>query len=99
MAFGDDDLAVFAADFGVPVQFNGVTVNGIFDRPYKTALADEGFGGINTGRPMIRLPYNAFPVMPGPGDTLQIDATTYTVADEESDSDGAFVWLPLKAVS
>ncbi len=99
MAFGDSDLGVFTADFGVAVVFDGRTVLGIFDRPLKTALADAGFGGINTGRPVVRLPYNAFPAMPAPGESLTVDGVAYTVADEESDTDGAFVWLPLKATS
>lgn len=99
MVFGDSDLGVFTGDFGVAVTFNGVTANGILDQPVKTALADQGFGGINTSRPTIRLPYTAFSPMPQPGDSITVDSVLFTIADEDSDSDGAFVSYPLKATS
>lgn len=97
--FGDSDLGVFTADFGVVVQFAGSQANGIFDKPIKTGLADEGFGGINTTRPTLRLAYNAFAPMPEQGNTITVDGTDYTIADEDADTDGAFVWYPLKATS
>lgn len=97
--FGDSDLGVFTADFGVVVQFQGSSANGIFDQPQKTALADEGFGGISTTRPTIRLAHNAFTPMPEPNETIFVDGTEYAIADEEAESDGAFVWYPLKVTS
>jgi hypothetical protein len=97
--FGDSDLGVFTADFGIAVQFNGSMVKGILDKPQKTALQDEGFGGISTNRTTIRLPYNAFSPMPEPGEVIYVDGTEYAIADEEADTDGAFVWYPLKVTS
>jgi hypothetical protein len=99
MAFGDSDLGVFTDDFGVTVRFNGSTATGIFDKPIKTALADQGFGGFSSNRPTIKLAYNAFDTMPSPGDPITVDDVDYTIADEEADTDGAFVTYPLKATS
>ena len=96
MAFGDSDLDIFTADFGIPVTFNGVTANGILDQPVKTGLADSGFGGISSPRPMLRVPYNAFSPMPAQGDAITVDGLQYVIADEDSDTDGSFVWYPLK---
>lgn len=99
MAFGDDDLGVFTADFGVAVQFNGSNAIGIFDKPIKTGLADQGFGGITSDRPTIKLPYNAFNPMPQPRDPITVDYVAYSIADEDAASDGAFITYPLKAAS
>lgn len=99
MAFGDSDLALFAADFGVAVTFNSATVMGIFDRPQKLSLADEGYGGINTTAPVVRIPFNAFASMPKTTDSITVDGTTYTVDNIDSDADGGFVWLTLMAVA
>jgi hypothetical protein len=97
--YGDADLAVFTADFGIAVTFQGSTAKGILNQPQKTALADQGFGGISTTRPTIRLPYNAFTPMPEPGETINVDGVDYAIADEDAESDGAFVWFPLKVAS
>lgn len=99
MAFGDADLAIFAADFGVAVVFGGATARGIFDRPQSLSLADEGYGGINTTAPVVRIPKNAFAVMPKTTDAIMVDGTGYTVDSIESDSDGGFVYLTLMAVA
>jgi hypothetical protein len=99
MAFGDSDLATFTADFGVAVVFNGATVMGIFDKPQKLSLADDGYGGINTTAPVVRIPRNAFATMPKTTATITVDGTNYTVDSIDSDSDGGFVWLTLMAVA
>jgi len=98
MAFGDADLTVFTADFGVPVEFGGGTVSALFDQPTETKLADAGFGGFEVTVPAIRIPYNAFSPMPAEGDTLTVDGTDYTVAEKFADCDGSFVRYTLKAV-
>jgi hypothetical protein len=97
--FGDADLPTFFGDFGVPVTFQGVTVKGNFDRPEQIKLADQGFGGVETGFPAVRLPYNAFRPMPCTGDAVNVDGTDYTVAEITAESDGAIVCLDLKAVN
>lgn len=97
--FGDADLPVFFADFGVPVIFAGVTVLGNFNRPVQIKLADQGFGGVETAFPSVELAYNAFSPMPGPGDEVNVDGTDYTVSEPTAISDGAIVCYELKAVS
>lgn len=99
MPIGDSDLEVFVQDFGVPVVFGGVTKTGIFNKPTKSALADEGFGGIAMSRPSVRLPFNAFTPMPEPRNAITVNGSNYTIADEEAETDGAFVCYPLKAAS
>jgi hypothetical protein len=99
MAFGDSDLAVFTADFGVTVEFGGSSANGIFDQPTDTKLADMGFGGLEVTAPAVRLPYTAFTPMPTEGDTVTVNGTDYVVAEKHADVDGAFIRYCLKATS
>lgn len=96
MAFGDADLGVFFADMGVAVTFGGSTVQGLFDKPTQIKLSDQGFGGVETGFPAVRLPYNAFSPMPINGQSITVDGTVYTVAEVTAESDGKIVCLELK---
>lgn len=96
--FGDADLPTFFADFGVPVIFNGKTAMGNFDRPEQVKLADQGFGGVETAFPAVRLPYNAFAVMPVTGNTVTFDGCDYTVAERTTEADGGVICLELKKV-
>lgn len=97
--FGDADLPTFFADFGVPVIFGGVTRLGNFDRPVEIKEADQGFGGVETAFPSIRLPYNAFSPMPDSGDVLQVNGAWYSISEPTAESDGAVVCFGLKAAS
>jgi len=97
--FGDADLPVFFADFGVPVIFADKTVLGNRDRPVQIKLADQGFGGIETAFPSVEIAYNAFSPMPDEGDAVNVDGTAYAVAESTTQGDGAVVCLTLKAVS
>jgi hypothetical protein len=97
--FGDSDLPVFFADFGVPVIFGTNTVLGNFNRPVQTKLADQGFGGVDTAFPSVELAYNAFSPMPVSGDALNVNGTAYTVSEPTAVSDGAIVCYDLKKVS
>lgn len=98
--FGDADLPVFFADFGVPVFFGSQgPVQGNFDQPVQIKLADEGFGGTETTMPEVRLPYNAFSPMPTEGDVITVNGTQYSVSEKTAESDGAVVCHTLKAVS
>ena len=99
MAFGDADLGVFTADFGVTVEFGGSTAQALFDQPTGTKLADQQFGGFEVTVPAIRLPYTAFSPMPTEGNTVTVDGTDYTVSEKEADCDGSFVRYALKAVA
>jgi hypothetical protein len=97
--FGDSDLGVFVGE-GEVVQFGAQpSAKGIFNKPIATKLADAGFGGFSVNVPTIELPYNAFSPMPEQGQTIIVAGTSYTIADEAADIDGAFVRFPLKAVS
>lgn len=97
--FGDADLPVFFADFGVPVIFGSTTVLGIFNRPVQIKLADQGFGGVETSFPSVELPYNAFNPMPDSGDAVNVDGTDYTVSAPTAVSDGGVICYDLKAVT
>jgi hypothetical protein len=98
--FGDADLPVFFADFGVPVIFGTQPAQkGNFDRPVQIKLADQGFGGVETAFPSVELPYNAFSPMPDSGDVLNVNGTNYTVSEPTAQSDGGVVCYELKAVS
>ena len=99
MAFGDSDLTVFTADFGVSVQFQGSIANGILDEPQKTLLGDSGFGGVDTTIPAVLLPFNAFTPMPEQDEALVVDGTDYTVGSIMAQGDGRFMRIELKAAS
>ena len=97
--FGDADLPTFFADFGVAVIFQGVTRLGNFDRPVDVKLAEMGFGGAIVATPAVRMPYNAFAVMPKSGDAVNVDGTDYTVSEPQAEADGAVVCYELKKVT
>jgi hypothetical protein len=97
--FGDVDLPVFFADFGVLVTFGSNTVKGIFNRPVQIKLADQGFGGVETSFPSVELPYNAFDPMPDSRDAINVNGTDYTVSAPTAVSDGAVICYDLKAVA
>jgi hypothetical protein len=94
--FRPNDLTAFFGAFGVTVQVGTATAKGIFDKPSQTRLADHGFGGIDADLPSLRLPSNAFALMPSVMDTLIVDGRTYTVADRHTDGDGAIFTYSLK---
>lgn len=97
--FGDADLPAFFADMGVPVLFGSQPAQkGLFDQPAQIKLADEGFGGVETGMPEVRLPYNAFSPMPTEKDVITVNGTQYTVSEVTAEGDGAVACLYLKAV-
>jgi hypothetical protein len=94
--YGDADLPTFFADFGVPVNFQGVASKGNFDRPVDVKLSEQGFGGAIIATPAVRLPYNAFRPMPKSRDLVTVDGTDYTVSEPTSEADGAVVCYELK---
>ena len=98
--FGDADLPVFFADFGVPCFFNGQSAQGIFDRPLEDKVAEQGWGGITTALPKVRIPYNGFsPAMPRSNDTIVVNGTDYTIVDRTTEEDGAVIGYSLKVLS
>jgi hypothetical protein len=97
--FGDADLPVFFADFGVPVIFNGRQAMGNLDNPMAVKLADQGYGGVVTELPSIRLPHNAFRPMPRPNDRILVDGQDYSVTEPAAQEDGAVVMYELKRTS
>ncbi|HEY1502581.1 MAG TPA: hypothetical protein VGF88_23605 [Acidobacteriaceae bacterium] len=99
MAFGDADLGVFTADFGVTVEFGGTSALANLDQPQKMFLGDHGYAGVDVAVPAIRLPFNAFSPMPEEEDTLTVDGADYVVGCVEAEGDGGFVRIDLKAAS
>ncbi len=106
---GSRNLRAFCRPpMGVPVTFAGVStysdgdaVCGLFDRPGSVSLAEHGTAGIVGDSPELRLPFNAFEVMPGDGDILTVTdegvATDYTVSAPDSEDDGGFFVYKLYA--
>jgi hypothetical protein len=97
MAFGDSDLGIFFADMGVPVTFGANTANGIFD-----ALGEDiVFGNANVSgvKYSVRLPFNAFTVMPKVDDTLLIGGATYKIRNQNPIRDGKVFEYLLKVGS
>jgi len=99
MLLGAADIAVFFADFAVPVVFGGVTAQGILDAPIQTGLADQTFGGLEIAKPEVRLPFNAFSPMPVQRQAITVNGVSYTVSDPTAESDGLVVCYRLKAAS
>ena len=103
MTFGASDLRAFCRPMGVPVSFGGVStypddgspIQGLFDRPIGSKLAEDGIGGVESAVPELRLPYNAFSPMPQSGDTVTVDGTTYTVDQPTAEDDGAILCYAL----
>ncbi len=92
--FGDLDLAIFfGPPHGIPVSFGTQKPSsGLFDVAGSLLLETMGFGGIESNLPTLRLPYNAFAVMPQQGDPLTVNGKAYVVSDRRQDGDGK-VWI------
>lgn len=83
---------------GVPVVFAGVstypdgdTVCGLFDASSSIGFGDRGTAGIESERPELRLPCNAFTTMPKARDTVTVNGTSYRVEQPYAEDDGAFL--------
>jgi hypothetical protein len=96
MTFRSDDLSIFFGAFGVAVDFNGSTAQGLLDQPEQIRLADHGFGGIEAERPVLKLAFNAFSPMPAVTDAITVDGQVYTIAERTSSGDNAIAAYALK---
>ena len=87
---------------GVPVSFQGVStypdgdpVCGLFDRPGSISLGSGGSAGIAGTDTELRIPCNAFAIMPTEGDIVTLTdegvSTNYQVNAPEPEDDGAFL--------
>ncbi len=108
--YGATDLRALCRTMGVIVSFGGVStysdngepIKGLFDRPMQLQLMDQGAGGAQTTHPELRLPYNAFNVMPKARDSVAVIdpvtlvSTTYVVMAPTTEEDGAFLCYELK---
>jgi hypothetical protein len=94
MAFGDGDLPVFFADFGVPVVFQGQAATGLLDTP-SSMFERGGPGGMESERYCLRLPFNAFTSMPYPGVSITVDGVAYKVKTRTKQEDGKIVEFEL----
>jgi len=96
--FGDSDLAVFTADFGVPVIWNGEpAVNGILDSSMDAFAHGAGPGGFEKTTYLLRIPFNAFSSVPRPKDAITVDGVDYTVLSLPEQKDMRITELYLKA--
>lgn len=78
--FGDSDLAVFTADFGMPVIWNNEpAVNGILDISTDVFSHGAGPGSFERNTVRLQIPYNAFTGIPQPLDAITVDGVAYTV--------------------
>ena len=96
MPVGASDVPAFFRDFGVPVEFGGVTAPGIADFPG----ADSVFGDAKVSgiAGVVKLNAKAFAPMPKSGDRLTVDGRQYAVRAVNPLDDGALVEVKLKDV-
>ena len=71
MAFGDQDLPVFFADFGVPVAWNGGTLSGVIDVYSDVFHHGDGPGSFEKVEYILHIPQPANGG-PKPFDTISI---------------------------
>lgn len=83
-----EDTSMFFADFGVDAVVDGVNVVGIFDKAYQ-----ESFGIVSGDNPILVVSSN---VAAAEGDSVTINATSYTVAGVQPDGTGITI-LQLEA--
>lgn len=91
--FGDSDLKVFFADFGVDLTFNGVTVKALDDSYDQRDSGSQSFVDLVDLVTMIQLPYNSFNPMPKRGDTVTLVSTDMKVRDVLQEKDGGVTQL------
>ncbi len=96
--FGDTDLKVFFADFGVPVVFGAVTALGLLDVETDVFSHGAGPGGVERVNYRLRLPWNAFSPSPQPTDTILVNGASYQVLSLPTQKDMQILELALKAV-
>jgi hypothetical protein len=99
MAFGDADLGVFTADFGVAVVYEGQTANGILDTTTDMFMHGEGPGGFERSTVILRVPYNAFSSVPKPMDAITVGGVAYTVKELPEQRDMQITEMYLKPAS
>lgn len=97
--FGAADLPAIFADWGDTVIFDGVSAAGAMDEPMDIVIADQGFGGIESSMPSVRVPFNAFDPMPEADDSITVNGVVYTVGKVTAIGDGAIVSIQLKAAA
>lgn len=89
-AFGAADVGVLFQDAGVPVTYNGVTVQGLFDHAEVLERDAQGFQ-LPIARKVCRIPSGSLTV---PIDAaVTIDGTAYVVRDHALEGDGAVTKL------
>jgi hypothetical protein len=95
MSFGDGDLSVFFADFGIPVVSQGQTTLGLLDAPSSMFEHGGGPGGMESERYCVRIPFNAFTSMPYPGQSITVGGVAYVVKTRTKLEDGKIVEFEL----
>jgi hypothetical protein len=101
MSFGEGDLPVWTADFGVDVTFGGVTVKGILDETDLPAVtADGSVEGLVHGTTLaISSPDLALLVGLTIDSALTVDGRSFTVREFLRIDDGKFRHVMLAEVT
>ena len=95
--FGDSDLSVFTADFGVPVIWSGQpAINGILDASTDVFAHGGGPGGFERNAVRLQIPHNAFTAIPKPRDPIMVGGVAYTVLALPEQKDMQITELYLK---
>ena len=95
--FGDSDLPVFSADFGVAVIWNAEPpVKGILDTATDVFAQSGGPGGFERNTICLRIPYNAFSAVPKPRDAITVNGVSYAVLSLPEQRDMQITELYLK---
>lgn len=96
MAFGDNDIGVFFADFNDAVVFGGQDpVNGTLDSPSEM-FSHDGPAGIEEQQKLLTLPTAALNPLPLSKQAIVVNGQNYTVRDRQFLDDGRLVRLTLK---
>ena len=95
-AFGDNDLAVFFGDFGVPVIWGGTTATGTLDTPSDGINFGGGPSSLERQQYNLNMPAKAFSRLLKNGDALQVDGSSYKIKGRQLSLDGSIVTYALE---
>jgi len=94
--FRDSDIPTMLNDFGVPVQFDGISGIGLVDYVDSVTLKENGLAGVVNKAITVMLQTSAFPSLAGMnaiGQPITVDGARYNVRDRLQQSDGAMTHL------
>ncbi len=92
------DLVFFFRDFGVLVDWGGVSTLGIFDRTLKAEMLGQQESLLLTHDPSVLVQAGKIPSIIRVGSPLTVDGYPYKVRNREAQSDGALELFSLQVV-